>query len=485
MIQAAVSVAVLVAHVAACFTVLLTQRRHPSATLAWLLVLAFLPVVGLVSWLVIGRTRATRLAQEDRKIAARIEEVWKTCDVRSKLDDAAGGDLEPRTHSLLRLGRGLTGTPPSAGNRVEMLVDAGATYSAMLEALATATEHVHVEFYIIQPDTLGRQMRDHLVARARAGIEVRVLCDAVGSAALPDRFWDPLRDAGGEAAFFRPLGRIFTRFRRRDRIDFRNHRKIVIVDGRVGFTGGINVGREYLGLDPERGRWRDTHVQIEGPAALVLQSTFAGDWFATTGHLLDDARYFPDPVSPASADHDCIVQIIESGPDRSWSPIEHIYTHATALARDRLWITNPYFVPSPPVEQALQSAALRGVDVRLLVPARGDSRIVTWAAGSYFEPLLEAGGRIYRYERGFVHAKTMVVDDWAATIGSANMDMRSFQLNYELNAFILGGGFANRVAAQFLADLEGAEEADLQSEQDVGLGRRVLRAGARLMSPLL
>jgi len=364
-----------------------------------------------------------------------------------------------------------------------MLVDAKAAYAAMARAIEDARHHVHVEFYIIQPDSTGVRLRRLLTEKARAGLDVRVICDGLGSGRLPADFWDPLIEAGGQATWFRPVARIIARLPLRDRIDFRNHRKLVIVDGRIGFTGGINVGREYLGLDPDVGYWRDTHVQIEGPAVLSLQKVFAEDWLQATDELLDDARYYPAP--PAEAVGSYSVHVIDSGPDRTYSPISFLFNHAFALARERIWITSPYFIPNAAIRQSLISAALRGVDVRLLVPLKPDHKLVMLAATSYFLPLLEVGARIYRYERGFVHAKSMGVDDWVGTVGSANMDMRSFHLNYEVNAFVYGEKFCEQLAQQYLVDLENARETSLEQERQTGLLVRLARAGARMLSPLL
>ena len=329
---------------------------------------------------------------------------------------------------------------------------------------------------------------DSLYAEAlrQRGVEVRVLYDAVGSSRLPHDYFADLVAEGGQVAAFRPVLRVLRRvlalFRQRDRIDFRNHRKIVVVDGRLGFTGGINIGREYLGLDPEMGRWRDTHVEIEGPATLSLQSAFAEDWFLATGNTLDGDAHFPEPTC---FEPGALVQVVDSGPDSKWSPIEMMYASAIVGSRERIWITNPYFVPSPTIESALIGAALRGVDVRLLVPARSDNLIVQLASRSYFPRLIEAGARVFRYRRGFVHAKTMVVDSWAATVGSANMDMRSFQLNFELNPFLVDADFARTLAGEFETDIADAEELTLATLERDNLLVRFLSAVARLFSPLL
>ncbi len=475
--------AAFVAHLAAIVMVLLYERRQPTATLAWVLSLLLLPVIGVVFWALFGITRYRRTRRRSRIAGERIDAVRQALDVGDKLDaDKRAAGEDPRARGLLELGAAVASTSASPGNDVRLLVDGAVTYRAILRDVERAQHHVHVCFYIIQPDVTGRSLRDRLANLARRGVQVRVLCDAVGSARLPRDFWDPLTDAGGQAAYFSPVIRSLHRWRRRDRIDFRNHRKIVVVDGRVGFTGGINIGREYLGLDPEVGKWRDSHVRIDGPAVLSLQSTFAEDWLTATGETIDDAEHFPVPGVHADGE---TVQVIDSGPDSEWSPIESMYAFAIQRADQRLWITNPYFVPSPVIEEALVAAALRGVDVRLLVPQRSDHLLVELASHSYYPRLLEAGARVFLYRRGFVHAKAMVVDDWLASVGSANMDIRSFRLNFELNPFVLGQRFNQTCAAQFVEDLRHADETSLQREAARPPWERAGSSLARLLSPLL
>jgi cardiolipin synthase len=468
------------AHIAVIGGVLLARRRDPSATIAWILFIVVAPFVGAIVYLFLGRTRMRRTVKRSSRAEARLREVLSRYDVRGRLL-GRGEVADARTKAQIRLGNALASTPASSGNTTHVLTDAAATYQAMTDAINQAKHHIHVEFYIIQPDMVGVALRDLLIRKASTGIEVRVICDAIGSMALPSDFWEPLLAAGGHAATFSPLSKLMPHWKRRDRVDFRNHRKLVVVDGRIGFTGGINVGKEYLGLDPNIGRWRDTHVRIEGPAVLSLQQTFLRDWLMTTDQALDDEHYFPD----GEAAGDCLVQVIDSGPDQIWSSVELYYAQAITLACERVWITNPYFIPSQLVESALTMAALRGVDVRILLPIKSDSRLVTLASHSYYTPLLHAGVRIFEYARGFVHAKTMVVDEWVATIGSANMDMRSFKLNFELNAFIFGQGVCQDVASQFCLDLVAAHEVTKEWERRMGLGRRLVRGIARLLSPLL
>ncbi len=483
MLWTALAYVALLAHILVVLGFILMDRRRPTTSLRWLLTLVFVPGLGLAFYLLFGTPRSRRRARRRALRRGRLDTLLEPGALRAGFTDADRRAVDdPRTLSMLQLARGLDVSKASTGNACDILVDGLATYRSMAEAIGAARDQIHVEFYIIRPDATGRALRDALAARARDGLEVRVLHDAVGSASLPRQFWEPLRAAGGNAAAYNPV-RFFHHFGRRDRFDFRNHRKIVVVDGVVGFTGGINVGREYLGLDPGIGRWRDTHVRIRGPGVRVLQRTFAEDWFATTGEALANVHYYPE--APRAEADSSLVQLVESSPEHRWSPIHHLHYHAITLARERIWLSSPYFVPSDVLEDALMGAALRGVDVRLLVPARSDHWLLDVASRSYRPALVEAGVRIFEYARGFLHAKTMVVDEWVGTIGSANLDMRSFFLNYELNAFVYGRKFARELAAEFAADLQDAKEATAETLSGISRPRRILQAAARMLSPLL
>lgn len=476
-------VLIVLAHLVVILFVLLLERRQPAATLAWLLTLVFLPVVGILLYMLFGVPTGMRRSRKLAQVTLRLQEVFERHRLAEKLCVERNPALsEGRTVAMFKLSANIASMPASVGNRTAILINGAATYRALLAAFKVARHHIHVQFYIVQPDRWGQVLRDHLAVRARAGVEVRVLVDGVGSFSLPRGFWDPLLAAGGKVAVFKPV-RLFARFRRRDRIDFRNHRKIVVIDGRTGFTGGINIGSEYLGMKPELGHWRDTHMQIDGPAALSLQATFAEDWYVTTLELLDAEGYYPEPTHAGPGGD--VVQIVDSGPDRRWSPIQQFYFQAVALAQSRVWITSPYFIPDEAMLQALVGAALRGVDVRILLPSKSDVTLISMASRSYYDTLLNAGVRVFEYARGFVHAKTLVVDEWMGTIGSANLDMRSFYLNYEVNAFVYSRGFANSLASTFLEDLRDAQEVTLAAERGRSLPARMLQALARLLSPLL
>jgi len=266
------------------------------------------------------------------------------------------------------------------------------------------------------------------------------------------------------------------------RANLRNHRKIVVVDGRVAFTGGVNIGDEYTGRKKRVGPWRDTHLRIEGPAAYHFQEVFAEDWHFATGEDPIEESWFPDPELSGEA----MVQVVASGPDTDTQPIQRIFFAAITSARRRVWLTTPYFVPDQAMLAALETAALRGVDVRLLLPARSDMRLVLYAGRSYYDQLLTHGVQIYEYLQGVLHAKTMVVDETWATVGSANMDTRSFRLNFEINAAIYGPDFANQLGKVFLRDLKSAREVTREElAQRRHVGRRVMESFARILSPVL
>ncbi len=477
-----------VIHLTIVVSFVLVERRQPAATLAWVLALIYLPVIGVVAYVLFGPRRLVRRARRHANVIGASRQALRGVSI----DLARSGPARtapPDDHSayqlaIMRLNERLTGAPVTPGNSVIELDNAKDTYDALHTAIAAATDHIHALYYIVQPDEVGVAFRDALTERAADGVTVRVLVDAIGSMALPDDFWQPLIDAGGRAETYGNPS-LFARFRNSDRVDFRNHRKILVADGRVGFFGGINIGREYLGLDESIGAWRDTHAQVEGPAVFGLQATFIGDWLTVTGEPLTQARYYPADIVQGEALGACKVQIVASGPDRRWSPTHHVFFQAIALAEHRVHITSPYFVPDVVIQQSLLSAALRGVDVRLLLPGTTDNRLVRWAGQSYYMDLLDAGVRIFEYDDGFIHAKTMVVDDWFATIGSANIDVRSLKLNYEVGALVFDTAFCNELAETFEGDLRRARRIDQDGPRRWRIWQRLIRSVSRLLSPLL
>jgi len=451
-------------------TVILLQRRSAAATIAWLFVMAFLPVVGLIAYRLIGPLRLERKRLRRRAGRVAIEEAT---GAMVRLRAEAQEDVQ-----VAHVPVALEQPPPLPASAVSLYLDGESTYAAILAAIAAAKHHVHLEYYIWEPDRIGIRMRDALIERARAGVQVRMLVDGAGSSRLGRAFVRELQAAGVEFARFNPVR---FRFVRRPRIDFRTHRKIVVCDGRVAFTGGMNVAdAQSAALGP--GYWRDTHVRIEGTAVWALQRIFLEDWFfATEKQFAFSADYFPAP----SGERRHVVQIVASGPDHDYLAIQRTYFTLMTRATERLWVTTPYFVPDEATSAALVTAALRGVDVRLIIPVRGDSRLIDLAARSYMPELIAAGVRVYEYQPRFIHAKTMVVDDDIAIVGSANLDNRSFLLNFEVTALIYDRGVAAQLATAFETDLASSVAIQAADIARKSTGRKLGEAAARLLSPLL
>lgn len=440
------------------------QKREPVATLSWLLGLALLPWIGFLVYHVFGPQRIRR----QRLRRAR---------VREELPPQALAENE-EVAELARMARATSGLPMTTATGVRLLVDGAAKYDALLEDVRNARDHVHLEYYIWHPDRSGNALRDALVERARAGVKVRLLLDALGSAKA-GRSLRELVAAGGEVAWFHPTR--FGRIWQRPWTNLRTHRKIVVIDGRVGYTGGMNV------TDDQNERfngaaYRDLHLRLEGEVVRALQLVFVEDWAYATGQrdfIGEVRRQTPEPPRGATC-----AQVITSGPDSGWEAIHRAHVGAIHAARKRVWMTTPYFVPGEAAMMSLTSAALAGLDVRLLVPRMSDSRLVTLAARSYFGPLLVAGVKIYEYGPRLLHSKSLLVDDRMALIGSANFDHRSFRLNFEISVLFDDADIA--------AQLERLVEIELASAPRVRQGRhrplltaRLPEALARLMSPLL
>ena len=453
----------------ACYIVL--QKREPVATLSWILSLAALPYIGLFVFYLFGPQRIVR----QRLRRGRSREGLGTYDAISALD---GGSTE-----LARVGQATTGLPPTTATQVDWLVDGAATYAAIIQAISQARRHVNLEYYIFEPDHAGTAMRDALVERARAGVKVRLLLDAVGSSRVGRRFLQPLLDAGGEVAWFHP--RQLLKPFKRPWLNLRTHRKLVLVDGEIAFTGGINVTDEE---DESRNpnAYRDLHMRIHGNVVHSLQLVFLEDWIYATGQNANHFQredLFPPDV-PRREQGDIHAQVLISGPDSAWEAIHRLHVAAIQEARHRVWLVTPYFVPGEAARMALTSAALGGLDTRLMVPKQSDSRFVTLAARSYFDELLEAGVRIFEYGPRMLHSKAFIADDHTCIVGSANFDHRSFRLNFELSMMYNDRGLT--------AELEAILQQEFDSATEVSTGgprtlwrHRLPEAIARLASPLL
>lgn len=458
---------------------ILRHRRDPRGMLAWILTLLFLPFVGLLLFLLIGEMPVRRKVRKRLKRRRLIEPALSARSAEVAREHAAQEDqvFEPDQRALVRLATQLGDSVATRGNAVEIYHDAERVFLAMSLAIEAARSHVHLEYYIFQEDETGMALRDLLVRKARQGVEVRLLLDAVGSWRMRRSFVRSMQEAGVRVAFFLP----WRPTQRRLNLNCRNHRKLVVIDGEVGFTGSQNIGDEYLGRKRKYGPWRDTHMRLRGPAVAQLQEVFVEDWHFAAGEDLADSAYF-DAARPAGMQ---TVQIVPSGPDRRPNVLHQLLLAAVGDADRSVSLLTPYFVPDHAMVLALESAAYRGVPVRLLIPARSDHRFVLWAGRSYYEELLESGVEIYEYDEGMLHAKVVVIDGRWAMVGSANMDVRSFRTNFELTTLLYDAGLSRELQADF-DQLRSASRRVTAGDVSAWSYGQTLAAGvARLATPLL
>jgi cardiolipin synthase len=460
--------------VVACASLLL-ERRSPTATLAWIFAFIAIPVVSGLYYMVFGPRRMQRKSRRYDRARHALR--------RTDRKDAplARPGLTPDAASLAAVGRRLGDNEPSFATAVKLLDDGDACMRSLDEALAGATHHAHLEYYIWEPDEVGTHFRDVLAEAARRGIEVRVVYDDVGSPHVGKAFWAPLRAAGGEV---RAFNRVRLAVSSIHFANFRTHRKIAIVDGKTGFLGGINMHDPASATRSGKNAWRDQHVRIEGEPVHRLQRLFLESWSYCKGSFRLTAanaeRYFP---LPGPVKNGTPVQILDSGPDDANAPLLAYFLAALHTARTRALIETPYLIPDEALETALRIAALRGVDVQVIVPKRGDSWLVTAASRTYCESLRNAGIKVFEYGPPMLHAKTMVVDDTVAIVGTANLDNRSFRLNFEVAGAFYDQGFIDRMVARFEEDRSASRP--FPSRRKPEKVRVLLESIARLTSPVL
>ncbi len=447
----------------------MTSRTSQGA-IAWAAALVTLPFVSVPAYAVLGRNKFEGVmdAYEEQKdaIDGLVGEMRRDLEPWATVVEGA----YPEYDAL----RKLSGMPMTSGNSVELLINGDATFDSILSGIAAANEYVLVQFYMIHDDALGRRLQQALIERARAGLRVYLLYDSLGSKGLGERYVQELRDAGVEVSSFKQEQG--SRFQ----LNFRNHRKMVVVDGVTGWVGGHNVGDEYLGLDPEFTPWRDTHVRLEGPIVMEIQATILGDWYWAVREI-PELNWEPRGIEEGGV----LAMIVPSAPSQRLETAGLMFVAALNSARNRIWISAPYFVPDEAVMKALQLAALRGVDVRILTPGKGDSLPVYLAAFYYMMQLRDLGITFYAYKPGFLHEKVMLIDDDVSTIGTANFDNRSFRLNFEVTALIADRAFAKEMEAMFEKDFAHAEVIDLDALEEKPFYWRLGVALSRLASPVL
>ena len=445
------------------------MARTPQSAIGWALILLVLPVVGIPLFLVFGESRFSGYTRAGTGKSKPLDEALKVtvrhlegyhAEVRGLCAD---GSL--MAQSICKL-------LPTTGNRVRLLIDGRQTFDDIFETIDSARESVWVQFFIIHDDILGRELSARLLAAAARGVECLVMYDQVGSKKLPLSWCEKLSQGGVMVQPFvtnRQYGRHF-------QINFRNHRKLVIVDGTVAFVGGLNAGDEYMGRSKRFGPWRDTHLRIEGPSAAGFQVSFLEDWNYATKSL-------PTYRLRSSPAGDAVVFPVPSGPAEDWSAAAAVYLSVIQDAKRRLWLASPYFVPSSPLFYAICHAALRGVDVRIILPQMADHLLPWLSSFTYYPKLLAAGVKVWRYQPGFMHQKVLLADDDFAIVGSINLDYRSFMLNFELSAAVQDRAFAVDVENMFLADFDRSLPEDLRAFDEGSLLFRLKCRTAALMSP--
>ncbi|OXM13733.1 cardiolipin synthase [Paenibacillus herberti] len=459
-------------------TILILEYRKPGKTVAWLLILFVLPIIGFVMYYFLAREFQTRRTVRRRGMIAREVQLkaLRQSSLVHRPGDMEGSEFahEERLFNLLS---SFSMLPITGCNETEVLTNGEATYQSILAALEEAKHHIHLDYYTIRHDEIGCRFKEVLIRKAKEGVEIRLIYDGIGSLELKNGYVQELKQAGVEAhCFLTPRIAFFDK-----RVNYRNHRKIVVVDGTVGFVGGINIGDEYLGKNPKLGFWRDTHIKLKGDSVYFLQLVFMRDWWFTASKRLDKREYLPE--------HGCLgaeqVQIVASGPDSSSESILEGIFSAISAAKQKVYIATPYFIPDPSVLMSLRTAALSGVDVRIILPYNSDSRLVLYSSLSYVQDLLEAGVRIYRYRKGFIHAKVMIVDRLMASVGTANMDMRSFFSNFEINAHLFSAKAIQRLEEDYMADLDECFELSLHEFEKRPLRQKAGEVIAHMLSPLL
>ncbi|HEX2228647.1 MAG TPA: cardiolipin synthase [Candidatus Binatia bacterium] len=461
---------------------LITENRRPQATLAWILVFVLAPVIGGLIYIFFGRDRKAfskqaRLLRQDLEANA----LPLLAPLFSRQDaEMARVEGESASHrKLMKLVRRNSVSALTTRNHVEIQQNAAEFYPRMMEDMKAARHSIHLQYFIWAADPFTETLKEILTAKAKAGIEVRLLYDPIGSQAHVGRAYvNDMRAAGIKMAVTSPLYRLHT-------ISYRNHRKITVIDGAIGYTGGMNIGKEHLDGGEGFDSWRDTQLRIVGEGAAILQAVFMVDWYNAVRENLFFPQYFPTGATESTRDH-VPVQILTSGPDSQWAAIRQLYFFMIVTAQRHIFLQSPYFIPDATIAEALMSAALSGVDVKVMLSARpSGNRVPAWAGNTFMAEVVDAGVRVFLYEKGYLHAKTISIDSEICSVGSANIDIRSFSINYELNAVLYSKQLARELEQDFEADLVYCSEFDAREYQKRKPAVRFRDSVARIFSPLL
>lgn len=469
----------LVFNIALAFTIIFLERKDATATWAWLMVLLFIPIAGFFLYLIFGKKLSNqRIFTWDTKSRLGVKKAVQA-QMRALEEDKFSfkhPDIA-KFKDLYFLHLRNNDAIFTQDNKVKIFTDGKEKFNALLKDLEKATDHIHLLYYIIRYDQLGKKLCDVLVKKANEGIEVRVLYDDMGSRSLSRKFIRRIRQAGGQVEAFFPPKIPKVNFK----INFRNHRKLAIIDGKIGYIGGFNIGDEYLGKNKKFGYWRDNHLRVTGDAVNNMQTRFILDWNqASRNDIFYDARYYA-----AVPSGDVGIQIVSSGPDSDWEQIKNGYIKMILSAKKYVYMQTPYFIPDESLRDALRIAALSGVNVKIMIPNKPDHPFVYWATLSYIGDLLSAGAEVYVYQNGFLHAKTIIVDDMIASVGTANIDVRSFRLNFEVNAFLYNTDVAKKLVEAFNQDIQLSTVMTKKLYAKRSVGIRFKESISRLLSPIL
>ncbi|HJJ59022.1 MAG TPA: cardiolipin synthase [Methanocorpusculum sp.] len=479
-----IALIVIIVNICALITVIFLEKRRPTAAFAWCLLIIFIPIVGFIVYIFLGRhfyhkRLFDRKGLADQALNTYVEEELSSAAADKQLWHKGCGGFERCAVALLKTDNALL----TINNKVDVYRDGYEKFEALKDAIRSAKHHVHIEYFIIRDDELGREIVSVLAEKAKEGVEVRALFDAGGVPGGYKKLFAPILENCGDVRIF-----FKSKLPVSPRINFHDHRKILVIDGKLGFIGGFNIGDEYLGKG-ELGRWRDTHLRIAGGAVSTLQMRFIADWNYTAKDKPivikeDDTLYFPDDLLEDYGQS--VVQIASSGPDTKNRPIYSGYVDLIGRAQESIYIHTPYFVPDEGMFEALRLAALSGVDVRIVIPCKPDHPFIYWANRSYLGDLMEAGVRGYEYKDGFIHSKASIYDGKVFSVGTANWDIRSFSLNFETQAFVYDAEIGAKAAADYLKELEtDCREITLEEYRSRSFRQRVLEGISRLFSPLL
>jgi cardiolipin synthase len=445
----------------------LMDNRQPAKTMAWVLVIGFIPIVGVVFYLFFGiNHRKERIISQGQ-----MDELTK----RSMLSFVGQHNFRvpERQKPLVDLFVNQNLALPFKDNQIDIMTDGYAFFPELLKDIAEATHHVHINMYIFENDALGRLVADALMTKARQGVKVRVIYDDVGCWRVESRFFEQMREAGVEVAPFLPVR--FPSFT--SKVNYRNHRKIIVIDGRIGYIGGMNIARRYVST-----KWRDTMLRVQGGVVYALQRAFLVDWYFVDHTLITDRVYYPESQEV----NNCLAQVVTSGPMARYPEIMQGFVRIILAARRYIYIETPYFLPNEPILFALKTAALAGVDVRVMCPLSSDARFLDWASRSYLREIHEAGAHVYLYKPGFLHSKLLISDDSLVSCGSTNVDFRSLENNFEANVFIYDEGTALRLKKVFLDDQsQTVLLGDVPNRLHPKFYARLWESFTRLVSPLL